>query len=445
MERRNPAVIKFSDKKGGKGEMTKAPIGLQELRRRIYLKAKSEETWRFWGLYVHVCKMETLETAYKLAKKNKGAPGVDGKTFEQIEEEGLQEFLNAINEELENETYLPQRNRNVQIPKDNGQVRTLGIPTIKDRVVQGALTLILEPIFEADFKSGSYGYRPTKKANEAVSRVSKAIVSGKTQVIDLDLKSYFDTVRHDILLSKVAQRVDDDKIMRLLKLILKAGGKKGLPQGGVISPLLANLYLNEVDKMLEKAKETTANAKYTYVEYARFADDIVILVDGHYKNEWILRGVIKRLKEELDKLVVTINTEKTKVVNMRNKGKFRFLGFNFKRIRTRKGKWGVLVTPSEKARKKLLYTIKQIFKYGKEKSIADIVDSINSKLRGWVNYFRIGNSSRCFSYIKDWVEKKVRRHMMKTRKRKGYGWNRWSKDFIYRVLNLYNDYSIIRV
>jgi RNA-directed DNA polymerase len=278
--------------------MKKASISLQELRRRIYLKAKADETWRFWGLYVHVCKKETIETAYKLVKEKKGAPGVDGLTFKMIEEEGAESFLDKIKEELETETYYPQRNRNVDIPKGNGKTRTLGIPTIKDRVVQGALKLILEPIFEADFQEGSYGYRPKRKAAEAVERVSKAIVTGKTKVIDMDLKAYFDTVGHDILLRKVAQRVNDDKIMRLLKLILKAGGKKGLPQGGVISPLLANLYLNEVDKMLEKAKEVTATEEgYTNIEYARFADDLVVLVSGHWKSQWILKGVIRRLKE----------------------------------------------------------------------------------------------------------------------------------------------------
>jgi RNA-directed DNA polymerase len=423
--------------------MKKASISLQELRRRIYLKAKADETWRFWGLYVHVCKKETIETAYKLVKEKKGAPGVDGLTFKMIEEEGAESFLDKIKEELETETYYPQRNRNVDIPKGNGKTRTLGIPTIKDRVVQGALKLILEPIFEADFQEGSYGYRPKRKAAEAVERVSKAIVTGKTKVIDMDLKAYFDTVGHDILLRKVAQRVNDDKIMRLLKLILKAGGKKGLPQGGVISPLLANLYLNEVDKMLEKAKEVTATEEgYTNIEYARFADDLVVLVSGHWKSQWILKGVIRRLKEEMQKLGVEINTEKTKLVDVTGGKTFKFLGFNFKRIKTRKGKWGVLKIPSQQARNKILQTIKEIFQYGMSRHITEIIKEINMKIRGWVNYFRFGNSSRCFSYIKDWIEKKVRRHMMKVRKRKGFGWKRWSRDLLYNKMGLYNDYKI---
>lgn len=221
--------------------MTKASINLQDLRRRIYIKAKAEPSWRFWGLYIHVCKLETLQEAYKLAKKNNGAPGVDGVTFQDIEENGKVEFLQEIQDELVSRTYLPTRNRKREIPKSDGKYRTLGIPTIRDRVVQGALKLILEPIFEADFQDGSYGYRPKRTPHQAVNRVARAVVENKTRIIDIDLKAYFDTIRHDLLLNKVAERVDDDDIMRLLKLILKASGKRGVPQGGVISPLLASL------------------------------------------------------------------------------------------------------------------------------------------------------------------------------------------------------------
>lgn len=234
--------------------MIKASINLQELRKKIYLKAKSDKTWRFWGLYVHVCKMETLRHAYKLAKKNNGAPGIDGVTFKAIEEAGLDDFLSLIRDELLSCTYKPLANRRKEIPKVQGKVRVLGIPTIRDRVVQGALKLILEPIFEADFCDGSYGYRPKRSPHEAVNRVSQAAINGMTKVIDVDLEAYFDNVEHQILLRKVAQRVNDDKVMWLLKLIIKANSKRGIAQGGVISPLLANIYLNEVDKMLEKAK-----------------------------------------------------------------------------------------------------------------------------------------------------------------------------------------------
>jgi len=420
--------------------MIKASIGLQELRRKIYLKAKSEKTWRFWGLYVHVCKMETLRQAYKLAKKNNGTPGIDGVTFEAVEEAGLEGFLSQIRDELVFGTYQPMGNRIKEIPKGGGKVRVLGIPTIRDRVVQGALRLIVEPIFEADFVDGSYGYRPRRRAHEAVIRVSEAVVENKTMVIDLDLESYFDNIRHDILLGKVAQRIDDDKIMRLLKLILKANGKKGLAQGGVISPLMANIYMNEVDKMLEKAKRITRQGEYTYIQYARFADDIVILVNHYYK--WLLKAAYKRTVQELDKLGVKINRDKTKIVDLTKGEAFSFLGFVYRRVKTRRGKCGVSIVPKMKARTALLRNLKEILRKYKSQSLSRVIELINPILRGWTNYFRIGNSSECFAYVKDWVEKKIRRHLMRVRKRHGFGWNRWSRDWLYNTLGLYNDYKV---
>ena len=240
--------------------MTKAPISLQDLRRSLYVKAKAEPTWRFWGLYVHICKMETLREAYQMAKANDGAPGIDGVTFAAIEESGPEIFLGQIRDELVTHTYRPMPARKKEIPKDGGKkVRVLSIPAIRDRVVQGALKLILEPIFEADFQPGSYGYRPKRTAHQAVNRVAQAIVEEKTRIIDIDLRAYFDNVQHNLLLEKAARRIQDATVMGLLKMILKATGKKGVPQGGVISPVLSNLYLTEVDRMLEKAIATTRN------------------------------------------------------------------------------------------------------------------------------------------------------------------------------------------
>src|SRR4030095_3898467 len=221
----------MSSSRGGRGAVTKTPITLQELRRRLYVKAKAERSWRFWGLYGHVCKRETLRAAYEMAKQNDGAPGTDGVTFEVIEAEGMEVFLDQLRKELVQRCYRPQRPRQVGIPKAGGNVRQLSIPSIRDRVVQGALKLILEPIFEADFQPGSYGYRPKKSAHEAVRRVSEAILQGKTYVVDLDLKAYFDTVRHHIVLAKVARRVRDDAVLWLLRLMLKASGRQGVPQG----------------------------------------------------------------------------------------------------------------------------------------------------------------------------------------------------------------------
>jgi len=423
--------------------MIKPPISLQDLRKSLYIKAKTEPTWRFWGLYVHVCKEETLREAYALAKKNDGAPGIDGVTFEAIEAGGVESFLQRIRDELIANTYRPMQVRKKAIPKKGSTtVRILSIPSIRDRVVQGALKLVLEPIFEADFQSGSYGYRPKRTAHAAVQRVAEAIVKGKTRIIDLDLRAYFDSVQHSLLLEKVAKRVRDDDVMRLLKMMLKATGKIGVPQGGVISPLLSNLYLNEVDKMLERAIETTRYKQYTAVQYARFADDLVILVEDHPQHDWIVKAVIKRLREELGKLRVVINEEKSRIVDLRKGGSFGFLGFEFRRVRSWKGAWRPQYTPKLKNRTALLAKLRDIFRRFMSQPVRRVIELITPILRGWVNYFAVGNSSRCFSFIKDWVEKKIRRHMMRARSRAGFGWRRWSKQWLYSVLGLFNGYRV---
>jgi len=424
--------------------MTKAPISLQDLRRSLYVKAKAESTWRFWGLYVHVCKMETLCEAYQMAKSNDGAPGIDGVTFAAIEESGVDSFLRQIRDELVTNTYRPMWPRRKEIPKDGGKVRVLSIPAIRDRVVQGALKLILEPIFEADFQPGSYGYRPKRTAHQAVNRVAQAIVESKTRIIDIDLRAYFDNVQHYLLLEKVARRVQDDAVMHLLKMILEATGKKGVTQGGVISPLLSNVYLTEVDRMLERAIETTRNGKYTYVQYARFADDLVILIDSHPRHTWLVKAVGKRLREEVAKLQVEINEEKSRIVDLANGGSFVFLGFEFRRILSRKGVWRPHYSPKLKKRTALLGKLRDMFRRYTSQPVGRVIELINPILRGWVNYFAVGHSSRCFSFVKDWVEKKIRRHLMRARKRKGFGWQRWSRRWLYDELGLYNHYRVRR-
>ena len=444
VERRGPAVCNGSNNKEGKGEMTKTPISLQDLRRSLYVKAKAEPTWRFWGLYVHVCKMETIREAYQMARSNNGAPGIDGVTFEAIEQSGVESFLRQIRDELVTNAYRPMRARKKEIPKDGGKkVRVLSIPSIRDRVVQGAVKLILEPIFEADFQSGSYGYRPKRTAHQAVNRVAQAIVEEKTRIIDIDLRAYFDNVQHYLLLEKVARRVQDGEVMHLLKMMLKVTGEKGVPQGGVISPLLSNLYLTEVDRMLERAIVTTRRGQYTHVQYARFADDLVILVDSQPRHDWLVKAVEKRLREELVKLRVEINEEKSRMVDLSKGEKFSYLGFEFRRILSRNQKWRPHYAPKLKKRTELFAKLREIFRRYASQPVDRVIELINPILRGWVNYFKVGHSSRCFSAVKDWVEKKIRRHLMRARKRKGLGWKRWSSEWLYGTLGLFNQYRVL--
>jgi RNA-directed DNA polymerase len=272
--------------------------------------------------------------------------------------------------------------------------------------------------------------------------VAKAIVSGKTRVIDVDLARYFDTGRHDLLLGKVAHRVQDAAILHLLKLMLKASGKRGVPQGGVISPLLANIYLTEVDAMLERAKEVTREGEYTRIEYARYADDLVILVDGYRRYDWLLKAANRRLREEVAELDLRLNEDKSRIVDLAMGEAFGFLGFDFRRIRSRRGVWRPEVTPQLKQRTAVLQKLREVFERWRSQPVGRVITTINPILRGWVQYFRVGNSSRCLAYVKRWVEKRVRRHLMRARGRKGLGWKRWSTAWIYRALGLYADYRV---
>ena len=222
--------------------------------------------------------------------------------------------------------------------------------------------------------------------------------------------------------------------MRLLKMILKATGKKGVPQGGVISPVLSNLYLNEVDRMLEKAIQTTRREPYTHVQYARFADDMVILIDSHPRCDWLAKAVERRLREELAKLRVEINEEKSKIVDLANGGSFTFLGFEYRRILGRNKKWRPYYAPRLKKRMALLAKLKEIFRQNISQPVERVIEQINPILRGWVNYFAVGDSSECFSFVRDWVERKVRGHLMRARERTGLGWKRWSRQWLYVAL-----------
>src|ERR1035438_7982679 len=425
--------------------MTKAPSNLQDLRRRIYRKAKSDKSHRFWGLFVHIAKIETLEEAYRAAKRNGGAPGVDGQTFEDIEQAGRAAFLAAIRDALETGRYKPMPNRRVDIPKENGKFRTLPIPCIRDRVLHGALKLILEAIFEADFCPNSYGFRPKRSPHRALAEVRRSVMRRMSTVIDVDLSRYFDTIRHSVLLDKIAKRIQDPQVMHLVKQIIKVGGKLGVPQGGPFSPLAANIYLHEVDWFFDAIRRKTAEGNYEAINYHRFADDVVITVSGHHtKRGWAERA-LQRLQEQFTLLGVELNREKTRVVNMLKGEAFGFLGFDLRRVRKRKGGGHfILMTPKKKARTSVKAKVRDIVRRGGATPMPELVKRINVTVGGWVNYFRVGNSSRAFSEVRDYVEMKVRTLLTrrKRRRKSSVGWRRWSNEYLYDVLGLYWDWKI---
>lgn len=427
--------------------MTRISIGLQELRKRIGERAKADPHHRFWGLYTHVWKLDTMEEAYRLAKENNGAPGVDGVTFAQIEVEGLPEFLATLSQELREKSYRPLPCRRVDIPKDGGKVRQLRIPAIRDRVVQGALKLILEPIFEEDFQEGSFGYRPNRTAHQALERVQRGLNHRLHDVIDLDLKSYFDMVRHDLLLAKLAEWVQDGDILWLSKCILKSGGKRGVPQGSVIGPLWSNVFLNDIDRMLEQAQKVTRQGRYEVVSYTRFADDLVVLVSSHELARHWVQKVEKRLREELEKLALTVNEEKSGIRNFGAGEPFDFLGYTFRWVDQRKvpGRKMVLARPQKKRRQRFLRELQTVLRKCLSLPVERVVKYVvNPRVRGWVNYFRWGNAGRDLGFVHWQVDMKVRMFASRQRpkRRGGRTWASWSTKDVYERWGLFNAYRV---
>lgn len=425
--------------------MTKASGSLQELRRRIYRKAKSDKTHRFWGLFVHITKRETLEEAYRIAKRNGGAPGIDGLSFADIEASAPGVFLAEIQADLKTGRYEPKPNRRVEIPKSNGKVRVLPVPCIRDRVVQGALKLILEAVFEADFCPNSYGFRPKRSPHRALAEVRRSVLRRMSTVVDVDLSRYFDTIQHSTLLDRIAKRIQDPQVLRLVRQVIKAAGKVGVPQGGPFSPLAANIYLNEIDWMFDEIRRKTAQGSYEAVNYHRFADDIVITVSGHHtKRDWAERALL-RLREQLAPLGVELNTEKTAVVDTLRGDAFGFLGFDLRRVRKRAGNgYFVKMTPKKRARQSIKAKIRDIIRHGGSTPAAKLIERLNATVSGWVNYFRVGNASRAFSEVRDYLEMKVRTLLTrrKRRQKRSVGWRRWSNEYLYDVLGLYWDWKL---
>jgi RNA-directed DNA polymerase len=363
---------------------------VRDFQRKLYRKAKQEPKFRFYILYDKVRLMHFLTEAYRRVKSNRGVPGIDGVTFDQIEEDGLMEFILGIQDELDKKTYRPQPVKRVYIPKANGKMRPLGIPTIRDRVVQMSCKMVIEPIFEADFDDASYGFRPKRSAADAVKTIKEKLREGKTQVVDADLSKYFDTIPHNKLMKLIAQRISDKNIFHLIKLWLKSpvvedgkmsggkGSKVGTPQGGVISPLLANIYLNLVDKLV-RDHET-----FSGVEIVRYADDFVLM------GKKIGEDVMYALTYLLNRMGLSLNEEKTRKIQARYEP-FDFLGFtfHFRKSRYAANEQYLSIHPSKKAFQKIVVNIREELTHYRHRKAEDTVKMLNYKLRGWLNYFVI--------------------------------------------------------
>ena len=423
--------------------MLETPENIRELQRKLYRKAKQEKEYRFYLLYDKVYRMDILSHAYRLIRANKGVPGIDGVTFESIEEMegGEQRYLASIADELKNKIYKAMPVRRVYIPKADGSKRPLGIPTVKDRVVQMAVKVVIEPIFEADFQENSYGFRPKRDAHQAMNDVSLQLRSGKTQVIDADISKYFDTIPHDKLLNLVAKRIVDKNILKLIKMWLKApvveedngkkkykGSDKGTPQGGVISPLLANIYLDVLDTVwkLKKVQERLG------ARLIRYADDFVVLCENN--TERILRGI----RAVLNSLELKLNEEKTKVAEVRQQD-ITFLGFSIgvkKSIRT--GSEFPLIRPSKEALKHIKAEIKSLTDRTNLALPTEVViRKLNEVVRGWVGYFRYGSCSRDMAKLKRYLEERVQTYLRHKHRKKGRGFMVYPYHYLYESLGLY--------
>ena len=424
--------------------MLKTPDKIRELQRKLYLKAKQERSFRFYLLYDKVWRWDILSHAYRLAKAKGGAPGVDGVTFEAIEERegGADGYLREIQQDLRGKTYKPMPIRRAYIPKSDGGKRPLGIPTIRDRVVQTAAKIVIEPIFEADFQQCSYGFRPKRDAHMAVDDVTRELRRGKMEVIDADITRYFDTIPHDKLLKEVARRIVDKQMLRLIKMWLKApvveereDGKKqyrrsdrGVPQGGVISPLLANIYLNILDSIWKASKvEERFGARLV-----RYADDLVVVCSGDADE--ILVGI----RKVLEGLGLSLNETKTRVVDARKEG-FDFLGFTIRVVRSpRTSKSFPLIRPSREALKSIRAEIKEKTKRSTLHLPRELtILRLNEVVRGWVQYFYFKHCTQDFSRLRRYLTERTRIYLRRKHGKKKKGYKEYPDQYLYKVFKLY--------
>lgn len=418
---------------------------LQEFQRVLYDKAKTEPKYRFYSLYDKTYRTDILAEAYARVKANGGTCGVDGETFEDVEKKGVTEYLGELQLEMKEQRYTPLPVKRVYIPKANGKERPLGIPTVRDRIVQTAFLMVLEPIFEADFADSSYGFRPKKSAHGAIREIYKYLNWGCTEVYDVDLEKYFDTVEHWKLMRLVARRISDSQILHVIKQWLSCGyveegrhqnSKRGTPQGGVISPLLANIYLNPVDQAFKR--NGMGNISKGSIHLVRYADDLLILAQKE------LRKGIDLLESYTNRLGLRINREKTRMVKMIEGEKVDFLGFRFHHVQDRKRKKRLmLVYPSPESQRRCRERVRKLVHHSIPLRTKEQVENVNRFLRGWVGYYRLGNATRVLQQMAQYVNKRVRRVIQRRRGRAGYGWNnRISSAYVYGTLGLQCNYRV---
>ena len=400
----------------------------RQLQRNLYLAAKKDKQRRFHALYDRIFRLDILWRAWKEVRENKGSAGIDGITFEMIEEYGVEEYLLDIQEDLKNKKYRPKPVKRVYIPKPDGKQRPLGIPTIRDRIVQQACKIVIEPVFEANFLDSSYGFRPKRDAKQATEKVKKELYKN-WYVVDADIQGYFDNINHEILLGLINRRISDRRVIKLCRQWLQAGvienGKyypteKGSPQGGVISPLLANIYLHVLDSYWENHKELGV--------IVRYADDAVIVCRTRKDAEL----AFEHLKRIMIKLKLTLNPQKTKIVDM-NKESFDFLGFRYQKFgKTKSGRKLPYMMPSKKAMEKVKDAIRVITcRKSAYEGLEQKVEKLNPLIRGWRNYFQHGNSTKRFKQLDEYVWMKLWRRVYYRRKQKKYrghvlyGFRKW--------------------